>query len=216
MSFNVDSERIAGRLGYSPPAPSRIVEKIDKLVKEAQALVEFAGAYSIREVQVVTGPHVFLEGDVYLMSGTLANLLSRCNKVAIYVATIGGDLEDLVGEFCREGAIFKGEVLDMIGSEAVAQSVVSLLEKLDRQLSLKRLRMVGRPFSPGYCDWNILQQVQLFQALKGLTSVLLTNNCLMVPQKSISGIVGIGDVNAELYNQCSECDRGSCKDRRTM
>ncbi|GAH91002.1 unnamed protein product, partial [marine sediment metagenome] len=51
----------------------------------------------------------------------------------------------------------------------------------------------SRRLSPGYCDWKIDQQKMVFRAMKDDSAgVRLTEECLMLPQKSISGIIGIG------------------------
>jgi len=45
--------------------------------------------------------------------------------------------------------------------------------------------------------------------------IRLTEQCLMLPQKSISGIIGIGPCNkVENYNPCKTCDKQDCVGRR--
>jgi hypothetical protein len=76
---------------------------------------------------------------------------------------------------------------------------------------------ISRRFSPGYCDWNIGQQRMLFWALSGKEiGIRLNGRCLMVPQKSISGIIGMGRRKADIegYDPCRECKKKECPGRR--
>jgi len=76
---------------------------------------------------------------------------------------------------------------------------------------------ISRRFSPGYCDWDVEQQRILFEAVDGeKAGVELTETCLMLPRKSISGIIGISlaDRGIENYNPCPTCDKTDCIGRR--
>ncbi|MFC1995291.1 vitamin B12 dependent-methionine synthase activation domain-containing protein [Chloroflexota bacterium] len=76
---------------------------------------------------------------------------------------------------------------------------------------------MSRRFSPGYCDWELSQQKMVFRAMNGdFAGIRLTEECLMVPQKSISGIMGLGtcDSNIENYNPCVTCKERDCPGRR--
>ena len=73
-------------------------------------------------------------------------------------------------------------------------------------------------FSPGYCDWNVNQQEMIFKILNDDTAgVSLTDDCLMIPGKSVSGIIGIGDAGSHVedYNPCVTCIKEECPGRRT-
>ena len=77
--------------------------------------------------------------------------------------------------------------------------------------------VVSRRVSPGYCDWDISQQKRLFQLLDSNTAgVTLTENKLMMPRKSISGVIGIGlpGKDIEKYNSCLTCTKKDCPGRR--
>jgi hypothetical protein len=57
----------------------------------------------------------------------------------------------------------------------------------------------------------------IFHAVKrDSIDVDLTETCLMIPQKSISGIIGIGSSEADVrdYNPCITCNKCDCPGRR--
>jgi len=66
-------------------------------------------------------------------------------------------------------------------------------------------------YSPGYCGWNITGQKILFSLLpEYFCGIELTDTCLMLPIKSVSGIIGIGrDVKFNAYTR-NLCDMQYC------
>jgi hypothetical protein len=57
----------------------------------------------------------------------------------------------------------------------------------------------------------------IFKAMQEDTAgVRLTEGYLMLPRKSISGIIGIGsdNNNIEIYNPCKTCPTADCPGRR--
>ena len=123
-------------------------------------------------------------------------------------------IEEMVNQLAKDRLVLQASILDAIGSaaaEKLADAVQAQIGEIAHEYGLT----ISRRFSPGYCDWNIGQQQMLFWALRDNTSgVRLTSTCLMLPQKSVSGIIGIGSSEAENYNPCKTCDRHDCVGRR--
>jgi hypothetical protein len=44
--------------------------------------------------------------------------------------------------------------------------------------------------------------------------VRLTKECLMLPRKSVSGVIGIGPREMKNYNPCKTCNKRDCLGRR--
>jgi cobalamin-dependent methionine synthase I len=151
-----------------------------------------------------------------LKSAVLSKLLSRCEKVTVFTLTIGSYLEELVAHLAEERLVLQATVLDAIGSgtaEKLAKEVEEKIKKISKAGSL----VTSRRFSPGYCDWKVDQQEMLFRALNGDTGgVKLTDSFLMMPRKSVSGIIGIGRPGRDIenYNPCVTCKKKECPGRR--
>ena len=136
--------------------------------------------------------------------------------MAIFALTIGGRLEELTAQLGNDGLIVDAFILDAIGS-ATTEKSADFVHGIIGELAHLQNLAVSRRFSPGYCDWDISQQEIIFKALNGnLPGIELSNDYVMTPEKSVSGIIGIGPRDSEVssYNPCSTCDKFTCLWRR--
>ena len=214
--FNIDRQRVLHDIGYAPDSePSaRMMSLVDDYIKNAHQFIATSFSYAVRDIELVKGDTVLLEDGVIFESGVIARLLEKADRVAVFLLTIGGYLEDMAVRLAQDGLVLQSAVLDAIGSDAaerLADSVESQISEVAHNQGLT----VSRRFSPGYCDWDVSQQRMVFQAMKGdHAGVQLTDGCLMLPRKSISGIIGIGPQEVADYNPCKGCERVDCIGRR--
>jgi hypothetical protein len=215
--LDVDIKQVLSRMGYGTAGvPSA---RIESLVKEYADnichLIEPSYSYVIRDVNSVRGARIFIEGSVTFRSNVIARLLEHCPKVAVFVLTIGDRLGEIVRQLSGEGFMVQAAVLDAIGSDA-AETLAHVVQDIIRREAAAEGLGVSLRFSPGYCDWRVSQQKMVFRAMAGDSAgVRLTDGCLMVPQKSISGIIGIGPADrVESYNPCLTCNKRDCIGRR--
>ena len=108
----------------------------------------------------------------------------------------------------------RGYIIDAIASEYVEKSSAWLEDRVAEQAMLRRWKITNR-HSPGYCDWPVSEQHKLFSLLpERFCGITLTESALMIPIKSLSGIIGLGpDVKRGAF-QCSICDLKDCFRRR--
>ena len=214
---DIDSEKVLRSLGYRDryKVPARIVSLVNEYIEHACDIIEPACSYVIRDVDRVQGPVVSIQGsDIFFESKIIADLLEQCEKVVLFIVTIGGRLEEMVSQLARDRLVLQARVLDAIGSAAV-ESVADYTQDMVSKVASAMGLHISRRFSPGYCDWSISQQSMLFQAMNGDNAgVQLTEQCLMIPQKSVSGIIGIGPSYVESYNPCKTCEKHDCIGRR--
>jgi hypothetical protein len=170
----------------------------------------------IRDVLFLQGSRVFVEGPVVFESEIVASLLGRCRSVAVLVATIGGHLEEMSCNLAQDGLMLQASVLDAIGSVAVEGLADMVQRAIAYRVGASGYVTSGR-FSPGYCDWDIGQQLMVFRAVdRDATEIRLTDDCLMIPRKSLSGIIGVGLAESGVgdFDPCRTCDRQGCEWRR--
>ncbi len=75
---------------------------------------------------------------------------------------------------------------------------------------IKGLHVTNR-YSPGYCGWSVAEQGMLFSFLpKNFCDIRLTESSLMIPLKSVSGIIGIGKELRRKGYKCDFCDIANC------
>ncbi|RLC96418.1 MAG: hypothetical protein DRI40_03225 [Chloroflexi bacterium] len=218
LDISLDRRQVLKSLGYrsdSEPSP-RIASLVDEYIENARQLLEPRHAYAITNVEWVHDSVAIVGGSTIFQSRVIARLLERCSMVAVFLVTIGNRLEETACRLAEDGLILQSYVLDAIGSEAV-EEVAQYVEDMTRETARADGLVIGKRVSPGYCDWDISQQNEIFKMLDATSlGVQLTDQCLMVPQKSISGIIGIGPPEGKVdeYNPCKTCTRQNCLGRR--
>jgi hypothetical protein len=218
IHIEIDKKQVCRYIGYDDnhDMSARISSLIDDYAEHAHYLINPLYSYVIKNVEWARGSMALIEDSIIFKSQVIAQLLEHCTQVAILLVTIGKYLEETTSKLARDQLVLQATVLDAIGSNAVEKVADSVQGKIKEIAEAKGL-FISRRFSPGYCDWNIGQQRMIFHALTGNTvGVRLTGECLMIPQKSISGIIGIGPSydNVENYNPCKFCNKQDCPGRR--
>ena len=218
VNVDIDRRSVCRYLGYKADVePSaRIASLLDQYMERARHLIEPSYSYIISDIDRVEVSRALIKGRIVFKSEVIARLLERCEKVAVFILTIGDRLEETIGRLADDGLIVEAYVLDAIGS-SVAESLADVVQSKIGDLARAQGLCISRRFSPGYCDWDINQQRVLFRAIDGDSSrVYLSEECMMMPQKSISGIIGIGlrDQGVESYTPCETCNNRNCPGRR--
>jgi hypothetical protein len=218
LDIKIGRNNVCRYLGYRDDVePSaRIASLLDEYMETARNIIEPSCSYVIKDVKVIAGSRVFVGGPVIFESEAIAKLLEKCDKVAIFVLTIGKRFDEMTRWLADSGLIVEAYVLDAVGSsmtEGLADSVQARIRDIAYAHGLR----ISRRFCPGYCDWDISQQGMVFRAMNGEhPGVFLTEDYLMVPEKSMSGIIGMGSYNSgvDSYSPCTTCDKRSCPGRR--
>lgn len=214
--ITIDKSRVCRFLGYlrGQNLTASTSSLIDLQIEEAQKLVKPSYSYTTRKVLASEIPRTFIEGPVVFTSNIITGILSRCHEVAIFTATIGASLEKRVSQLMDQGEMLKAVALDAVGSAAI-EKVVCELEESVRKKAMTGGAEISRRYSPGYCDWDIKEQKLLFDSLNGDSAgVELTEEYLMMPQKSISGVIGISFDQNITVSTCLDCTKKDCEGRR--
>lgn len=218
LRIDIDNEKVLTSLGYleASAAPVRIHRMVNELSRTGEYLAEPAYTYTVRNIEAVIGKQIYIEGGIRLQSGVLSRLLKDCREAAIFVCTIGDRLEKAGALLARNRRVLRSSVLDTIGSHG-AESIAEFVQgKIQAEAARRGLR-ISRRFSPGYCDWPVDEQTEIFNALEDDTAgINITEGYLMLPRKSVSGIIGIGtrESGIEDYNPCLKCGKTECPGRR--
>ena len=218
IDIEIDKKQVCHYTGYDADykLSARISSLIDDYAEHAHHLINPSYSYIIRDVEWARGFISFVEDSIIFKSRVIAQLLEHCSQVAVFLVTVGEHLEETAYRLAKDGCMLQATVLDAVGSDAVEKLAEFVQDRIREAANTEGL-VTSQRFSPGYCDWNIGQQRMLFWALKGNTlGIRLTGECLMLPQKSISGIIGMGSSsdNVENYNPCRICEKQDCSGRR--
>lgn len=140
--------------------------------------------------------------------------LRGAEAYALFICTAGTAFEEYQQRLKDEGDMVRVFIADALGSviaeKCADQMEIALQESIDK-LGWKHTNR----FSPGYCGWHVSEQQILFPLFNGHTcGVQLTNSSLMVPIKSVSGIIGLGTEVRHLDYTCGLCDFKQCYKRK--
>ena len=129
----------------------------------------------------------------------------------------GAVKEDAATSCMDSGDHLLGYLLDRAGSFAVESLAENTEKRLRCSLAPEGLGVSMR-FSPGYRDWAIEEQFKLAKIVDfKKAGVTLSENCMMVPKKSISAIVGVGPKKlfSKVISPCAVCNMKVCDYRRS-
>jgi len=214
--ISIDRRMVLNHIGYiGEHLPKACVTLlVDDYIENYHDLFSPSLSYKIMNIVSVKGNSSIIEDSVIFESKIIARLLESCEKIVVFVLTIGNNLEKEVNRLVEKRLLLQALILDAIGSLAVEQLALFTEEKIRELVSPDGFR-ISRRFSPGYCDWAISQQKMIFRAIGDKSAgILLTEKFLMIPQKSISGVIGLSRGNIEDYNPCDTCKRNGCPGRR--
>lgn len=144
----------------------------------------------------------------------IARQLKGSTAYALFIATAGREYEEYLRRLKQEGDEVRVYIADSLGS-VIAERCADVLEG-QLQASIDKLgwRHTNR-FSPGYCGWPVSEQQVLFPLFGGHTcGVSLTEGSLMMPLKSVSGIIGLGTEVAHEDYVCHLCHFDKCFKRK--
>lgn len=127
---------------------------------------------------------------------------------------VGLDLEDYCRSLEAAGDIARAFFADIIGS-AIAESTGALLYDEVVKLCGDMGMQMSNTYCPGNCGWDVMDQHALFKLLPPEPcGIELTESGLMVPVKSISGIIGAGREMKKSPSRCAICKRKNCHMRK--
>ena len=160
-------------------------------------------------------PDSSLGGTDFVLQGRdVPELLHDCDQVILMAATLGTEAEVLLR---RSQLRDMGEavILDATASAAIENVCNNLCEDLAIRFQPKYLT---DRFSPGYGDFPFCQQRDFFAALDitRKIGVSLTESGLMLPQKSVTAIIGLSDrQQPRRQRSCESCSMSAtCRFRK--
>lgn len=163
---------------------------------------------------------VRIEGDrldltfAQVESHALAKNLAGCEKILLFLATIGLGLDRLITRYSRISPA-KALWFQAIGAERIESLCDLFCEERNRELLPKGQQLRPR-FSPGYGDLPLGLQKEIFRVFeREKTGVFLNESLLMTPSKSVTAIAGIG-TKKEIPKEekCGSCQKADCPFKR--
>lgn len=207
---------------YFPKFKKDNKEKIEGNYQKAKELfLSLAeGRIIISEISIPEFSIVYNGEGLNHPESPIKDIFPKANYVALFACTVGKKVSKKIEELFKINEFLLGGLLDEIASFAT-DKVAEYCENYyyssicieDDRISLAALR-----YSPGYCGWHISSQKKLFDYLAPEEiGIILNDDYLMQPLKSISGAIIVGTPEIHYfepkYEFCKECKSFSCKER---
>lgn len=192
------------QMGYEQAVPDEAtVKETDIIIAEAKGFLRPRFSFFVQR-----------ELPDFAIGKIIERQLKGAEAYAFFICTAGVEYEAFQERLKKEGDMVRVFIADALGSviaeKAADQMELSLQENIDK-LGWHHTNR----FSPGYCGWHVSQQQLLFPLFKGETcGVKLTESSLMLPIKSVSGIIGLGPNVRHLDYTCGLCDFKQCYKRK--
>jgi cobalamin-dependent methionine synthase I len=223
-TLSLSTADVYGQMGYGTQLPDdRTAAIVERMLAEAASVVRPRFCFTVLRGTVV-GQQVSLYADTDGAAGVepsatttlnvgaiIARELHHSEAFALFVATAGREYD----AWRQQGDVVADYVADAIGSAIAERCADALEQTLQATVDKLGWHHTNR-FSPGYCTWATDGQRQLFSMI-GVDrpcDVTLTDSAMMVPVKSVSGIIGLGTEVSRRDYACRLCNYVNCFKRR--
>lgn len=205
IEFKVDIESLLKKLHMN--TDSEDFSTIQKLVQEAEAVARPKALIKAAYIES-RGDNFVVINNIKCVSRVLSVNLQNINRVFPYIATCGMELynwshniKDMVESF------WSGTICEA----ALLSAMASISSYLKENYKVSKLSAMN----PGSLkDWPLGEQKNLFKLFgdtKALIGVELTQSSLMIPVKSVSGMLFETETS---FESCQLCPRENCPNRR--
>ena len=200
--------RYAGARGEMP----ELKPLISECLAEAKDKLTYKVCY--RQLSVIDNGDFLDLSFATTASNDLRKNLRGCESVVLFGATIGLGIDRLIAKYSSVSP-----VKALLFQAICAERIESLCDTFNSEIKAEHMAVgkATRPrFSPGYGDFPIEMQRKIFDALDCAKNIGLTLNgsMLMSPSKSVTAIIGIGEIECKTpASGCATCS-ADCDYRR--
>jgi len=184
-----DSVKITPRmLKYlKVPQDNQTMETISLLLEESLTLIDIKKWFNrvpVDEFYETFSPYA-------RESQSITKLLREAEKVWLIAVSLGENLEFRSRGYFRNNEVFRGYILDRLGSFLIEEEV----KKIDRTISQECQRdnlTTTQRYSPGYGDFSIKAQQIFFNLAKDyIYGLRISSGSILFPEKTVTVIKGV-------------------------
>lgn len=191
LPLTVSRPLVLLRLGYRSAAqvPEKTARLLDEEIAACAPLVKGRAVLAAHDI-AAEGEAIVLGGRLRSPSRSLRERLAGCRVAYLFAATIGDGVERRASSLSETGEMTRSLLADAYGSAAAIALGLALEEAVARDLAPLGLVATKRT-APGYGDFELEAQRPLVDLLEACAiGITVTEDFLMLPAKSISGVVG--------------------------
>lgn len=210
--LRIDRQELYRAMGYGDERPEQEIDTLlDEVLAGTRRICKPHVLYRICGGHLLSPLHIEVAGVTLRPGKIITESLAGATHFCLFVVTAGPEFEEFRHAYSEEGDCVREFIADAVGS-VVAEACVAYVERcLDAEHALPHTY----PYSPGYCGWKLSEQQLLFGMLpEEPCGVVLTGDSLMLPIKSVSGIIGLGAQIVRKPYGCAICRNRNCFKRR--
>lgn len=213
--LEINLNEIYLNLGFGGNSPDETsVEMVATMLDELKVICKPEVGYLIAEGYLPDEHLLCINNSTIRVGKTITGYLQDCSHFAAFVVTAGKSFDLYCAHLKTEGDLFAGFFAYSIGTEIAEAAVRYVSRLIERQASDHDMRFT-HSYSPGYCSWHVREQQQLFSILPDQPcGIQLTESHLMYPEKSVSGIIGLGREATLKGHACEICGMTQCFKRK--
>lgn len=207
FDFGVTFDEILEKLHL--PADNEYIDELKFVYDKAIRVANPKAYYARCLVSDATQETVSVGGTIFT-SSTLAHILGEHEHVFPYIVTCGAELDCIIE---KGSNILQDFTLDIIKEHILFDCKRQFDEYLIKEHELRGIAGMA-PGSGTQQLWAIEELKLLFKLIGDAESeigVVLTDSCLMLPNKTISGIIFNSD---KPFISCIFCPRKNCEKRQ--
>ena len=211
--LQIDRKEISKLLGFEGnEMPEPFNSYLDEAFQEANELCNIQGAiFTSNKIQFHSNFSEFsVEGKLFEAGKLVTRQLKAATSLMLFICTAGEDIGQKSQSLLHGDDPAKGYIYDVLGSLTVEAAMDKIMEQRSAELLASGIKTSNR-YSPGYCDWAVKDQHQLFSFFpENHCGISLNASSLMHPIKSVSGVIGIGKNVKFSKHQCVMCNSATC------
>ena len=158
---------------------------INECVNEIKDKLSYKVCYGVFPIKIKDNIVDF--GEFTVKSNDLAGNLNGLNNAIIFASTIGIEIDRFINKYSKISQT-KALIFQAIGAERIETLANAFNKEINHLYGETKPR-----FSPGYGDFSIEYQREIFKILNCYKNIGLTLNdsLIMSPSKSVTAIIGI-------------------------
>lgn len=214
--MDINKNEVIRYLGYGRNVPD---EAVITMIHECMEVVRAnANTKSVhRRFPLAVSEDDYIEAaGIRVKSHSLSKNLRGCGEVIFFAATLGTDIDRILNRYLKLD-IARAAVFQATAAAAIEGYCNACQRKIEEEVAGEGLYVRPR-FSPGYGDLPLNIQGQFLAVLntQKTIGVVLSEGDIMLPEKSVSAIMGLSRQNSGcVIAGCEECTNTGCAFRRS-
>lgn len=213
--LNLDLKEIYLNLGYGGAEPEKHIKvMVQSMIQDISEFCRPVVGFGMYEGYCNNDKFVIINNQYIKVGQVITKYLQNCSQFAVFLVTAGLEFDEYCSRLKAEADILSEFIAYSIGSEIAEAAVRFVSEKIAAEATVKNMGYT-HSYSPGYCSWHVREQENLFKVMpNNPCGVILNKSNLMFPEKSVSGIIGLGKNIKPTAHSCEICGMVNCYKRK--